>query len=136
MDNKISDNSKCRVIGYRSWATALVHVLEKNRKEVWWHIRNEEIVKSTATGGRNVKYLSDLEFGKTFIHATPDLKEVIGNYKIILVAVPSASLSRTWSMMCLRSLLCLENSQPPPKESYQFCVQWSFGSTSVHDDMP
>ena len=29
MEYKISDNSKCGVIGYGSWATALVHVLEK-----------------------------------------------------------------------------------------------------------
>lgn len=92
MEYKISDNSKCGVIGYGSWATALVHVLEKNKKEVWWHIRNEEVLESMATEGRNVKYLSDLEFDTNLIHATPDLNEVIRNSEIILVAAPSAFL--------------------------------------------
>ena len=92
MEYKISDNSKCGVIGYGSWATALVHVLEKNKKEVWWHIRNEEVLESMATEGRNVKYLSDLEFDTNLIHATSDLNEVIRNSEIILVAAPSAFL--------------------------------------------
>lgn len=99
MEYKISDNSKCGVIGYGSWATALVHVLEKNKKEVWWHIRNEEILESMETEGRNVKYLSDLEFDTNLIHATPDLNEVIRNCEIILVAAPSAYLKNILSEM-------------------------------------
>lgn len=99
MEYKISDNSRCGVIGYGSWATALVHVLEMNKKEVWWHIRNEEVLESMATEGRNVKYLSDLEFDTTLIHATPDLDEVIRNCEIILVAAPSAYLKNILSDM-------------------------------------
>ena len=73
MGHKITDNSRCGVIGYGSWATALVHTLEKNKKEVWWHIRNEEILESMETEGRNAKYLSEIEFDTTLIHATqPD----------------------------------------------------------------
>jgi glycerol-3-phosphate dehydrogenase (NAD(P)+) len=92
MDYKITDNSKCGVIGYGSWATALVHTLEKNKKEIWWHIRNEEVLEGLETEGRNVKYLCDVEFDTSFIHATSDIDEVIRNCEIILIAAPSAYL--------------------------------------------
>lgn len=92
MSYRISDNTRCGVIGYGSWATALVHTLEKNRKEVWWHIRNEEVLEGLLTEGRNVKYLSDLEFDTNLIHAVPTLDEVVRNCEIILVAAPSAFL--------------------------------------------
>ena len=94
MTNIISDNSRCGVIGYGSWATALVHTLEKNKKEVWWHIRNEEIIESMETEGRNAKYLSELEFDTSLIHAKRNLDEVIENCEIILIAAPSAFLKQ------------------------------------------
>ena len=62
MGYRIQNNTRCGVIGYGSWATALVHTLEKNKKEIWWHIRNEEVLESMQTEGRNAKYLSDIEF--------------------------------------------------------------------------
>ena len=99
MEHKISDNSKCGVIGYGTWATALVHTLEMNKKEVWWHIRNEEVLEGLLTEGRNVKYLSDLDFDTSLIHATQDLNEVIRNCEIILVAAPSAYLKNFMSEM-------------------------------------
>ena len=92
MTYKINDNTRCGVIGYGSWATALVHTLEQNRKEVWWHIRNEEVLEGLLTEGRNIKYLSDLEFDTNIIHAVSSLDEVVKNCEIILVAAPSAFL--------------------------------------------
>ena len=94
MLNIISDSGRCGVIGYGSWATALVHTLEQNRKEVWWHIRNEEILESMETEGRNAKYLSELEFDTSLIHATRNLDEVINHCEIILIAAPSAFLKQ------------------------------------------
>ena len=38
---RIGDNTRCGVIGYGSWATALVHTMERNGVKVWWHIGNE-----------------------------------------------------------------------------------------------
>lgn len=89
----ISDNKRCGVIGYGSWATALVHTLERNKIEVWWHIRNEEILESMETEGRNAKYLSDVEFDTSLITATSDINEVVRNCEIILIAAPSAFLA-------------------------------------------
>lgn len=94
MDHKIQNNARCGVIGYGSWATALAYVLEKNKKEIWWHIRNEEVLESIQTEGRNTKYLDDIEFNKDRIVATADINEVVRNCEIILVAAPSAYLKK------------------------------------------
>ena len=99
MGYKISDNTRCGVIGYGTWATALVHTLELNKKEIWWHIRNEEVLEGLTTEGRNVKYLTDIEFDTKLIHPTQDIDEVIRNCEIILVAAPSAYLKSFMSEM-------------------------------------
>lgn len=92
MSYRISDNKRCGVIGYGSWATALVHTLEMNRIEVWWHVRNEEVLESLTTEGRNAKYLNDVEFDTSLITATADINEVVRNSEVILIATPSAFL--------------------------------------------
>lgn len=92
MSYRISDNSRCGVIGYGSWATALVHTLEENKIEVWWHIRNDEVLESLQSEGRNAKYLNDVEFDTKLIHAERDINEVVRNCEVILIATPSAFL--------------------------------------------
>ena len=87
---KITDNTRCGVIGYGSWATALVHTLERNKINVWWHIRNEEILESLQTEGYNAKYLSDVEFNPQYINPTKDINDVVRNCEVILIATPSA----------------------------------------------
>lgn len=92
MKYRIKDNQRCGVIGYGTWATALAYTLQRNRKEVWWHIRNEEVLESLCTEGRNAKYLSDVEFNREFIKASSDINEVVRNCEVILIAAPSAYL--------------------------------------------
>lgn len=92
MSFRITDNSRCGVIGYGSWASALVHTLEKNKIDIWWHIRNEEVMESLQTEGRNAKYLSDIEFDRQHVIPTQDINEVVRNCEVILIATPSAFL--------------------------------------------
>ncbi len=92
MSYKIKDNAVCGMIGYGSWATALVHTLESNRQNIWWHIRNPEVLESIQTEGRNAKYLNDIEFNKELVNATDDINEVVRNSDIIIIAAPSAYL--------------------------------------------
>ena len=80
------------MIGYGSWATALVHTLLSNGQKIWWHIRNAEVLESIQTEGRNAKYLNDIELDKDLINATEDLNEVVRNSDIIIIAAPSAYL--------------------------------------------
>lgn len=92
MGHIIGDNSRCGVIGYGSWATALVHALQKNNIEIWWHVSNEEVLESIINEGRNAKYLSDIELDSDLIHAYADINEIVRNSEIILIAAPSAFL--------------------------------------------
>lgn len=92
MSYKIKNDAVCGMIGYGSWATALVHTLLANRQNIWWNIRNPEVLESVRTEGRNAKYLNDIEFDKEFINATSDINEVIRNSDIIIIASPSAYL--------------------------------------------
>lgn len=92
MEYKIKNDAICGMIGYGSWATALVHTLQMNRQKIWWHIRNQEVLESIQAEGRNAKYLNDIEFDRDLIEATEDINEVVRNCDIIIVAAPSAYL--------------------------------------------
>ncbi len=92
MDYKLDEHARCAVIGYGTWATALVDVLTKNEQQVGWYIRNEEVLESVRTEGRNLRYLSDLEFDRERIAPSDDINEVVRNADIIIMAAPSAYL--------------------------------------------
>lgn len=92
MGYKIKNDAVCGMIGYGSWATALVHTLQRNKQTIWWHVRNQEILESLQTEGRNAKYLNDIDFNMNLINATQDINEVVRNSDIIIIAAPSAYL--------------------------------------------
>ncbi len=92
MEYKLGEQARCAVIGYGSWATAIVSLLVKNEKEVWWYIRNDDVLEGLLTEGRNRKYMNDIEFDKGAIHPSKNLDEVIENSKIVIMAAPSAYL--------------------------------------------
>ena len=99
MEYRICDNKRCGVIGYGSWATALVHTLQENKINIWWHILNDEVLESIETEGRNAKYLNDVQLDRDYTHATKDINEVVRNCEIILVAAPSAFLPNILSQL-------------------------------------
>ncbi len=80
------------MIGYGSWATAIVDLLTTNETSVGWYVRNPEVLESLRTEGRNARYLSDLEFDTTRIAPSDDLNAVVRNADIIVLACPSAYL--------------------------------------------
>ena len=92
MSHNIQNDAVCGMIGYGSWATALVHTLQMNRQKIWWHIRNQEVLESIQTEGKNAKYLNDIDFDRDLINATDDINEVVRNSDIIIIAAPSAYL--------------------------------------------
>lgn len=92
MDYKIGKEAHCAVIGYGSWATAIAGLLARNDSDVWWHIRNPEVLEGVLTDGRNPKYVSDMEFDLSRIHPSNDINEVVRNSGIIVMAAPSAYL--------------------------------------------
>ncbi|MFI3288939.1 MAG: NAD(P)H-dependent glycerol-3-phosphate dehydrogenase [Rikenellaceae bacterium] len=90
MEMEISASSTCAVIGYGSWATAIVKLLCEKEKRVGWYIRNEEVLDCVVNESYNPKYLRDVEFDNQRIVASSDLNEVIEKHDIIILAMPSA----------------------------------------------
>ncbi|MBD5067913.1 MAG: NAD(P)H-dependent glycerol-3-phosphate dehydrogenase [Alistipes sp.] len=92
MEYKIEKNARCAVIGYGSWATAIVGLLAANEAKVGWYVRNPEVLEGLRTEGRNPRYLSDAEFDMTRIDVSDDLDEVVRGAEIVVLAAPSAYL--------------------------------------------
>ncbi len=92
MDYKIGKEARCAVIGYGSWATAIVGVLAANEARVGWYVRNGEVLESLREEGRNPRYLSDMEFDRQRIVPSDDLNAVVRGADIIIMASPSAYL--------------------------------------------
>ena len=83
-------DTECAVIGYGSWATAIVKVLCENENTVHWNIRNPDIIESVTKYGYNCKYVRDAELDRSRLHVSPDINEVIEKAGIVFLAMPSA----------------------------------------------
>ena len=92
MEYKIGKEARCAVIGYGSWATAIVRLLTANSARVGWYVRNPEVLESLLGEGRNPRYLSDVEFDRGRIAPSDDLDEVVRDADIVILATPSAYL--------------------------------------------
>ena len=92
MEYRIGAESRCAVIGYGSWATALVGLLAGSGQRVGWYVRNPEVLSSLRSEGRNPRYLSDLEFDPSAIAPSDDLDAVVRDAEIVILATPSAYL--------------------------------------------
>jgi glycerol-3-phosphate dehydrogenase (NAD(P)+) len=68
-------------------------VLTANKQRVGWYVRNAEVLESLRNEGRNIRYLSELEFDTSLIDPSDDLNEVVRNADIIIMAAPSAYLT-------------------------------------------
>ena len=77
MEYKIGTDARCAVIGYGSWATAIVGLLAANGRRVRWYVRNPEVLESLCSDGRNPRYLNDLEFDRNSIAPSSDLDAVV-----------------------------------------------------------
>ena len=92
MEYKIGKEARCAVIGYGSWATAIVGLLAANEARVGWYVRNPEVLEGLLGEGRNPRYLSDVEFDRRRIAPSDDLEEVVREADIVILATPSAYL--------------------------------------------
>ena len=89
MNGKV-DVEKCAVIGYGSWATAIVKLLSEGGCEVHWHVRNPDVLASLQEEGRNCKYLRDVEFDRSKLHLSESIDEVVAAVETVVIATPSA----------------------------------------------
>lgn len=84
------------VIGGGSWATALAKLLSNNSTEVHWWLRNESSVEYLKTYRHNDRYLQSVEFDMDSVHPSTDLKAVVEKSDILVIAVPSAFVFKTF----------------------------------------
>lgn len=92
MEYNIGKEARCAVIGYGSWATAIVGLLTAGGGRVGWYVRNPEVLESLRSEGRNARYLSDVEFDRDRIAPSDDLDAVVREADIVVLACPSAYL--------------------------------------------
>ncbi len=88
----IDKSARCGVIGYGSWATALVKILLENEALINWHITNEEVAQHILKHNVNPKYLSSVYLDTSKLHISGDLDAIVSESDVLLLAVPSAFL--------------------------------------------
>lgn len=80
------------VIGGGSWATAIVKMLCNNSNQIHWWIRNSTSVEHIKKYKHNPNYLTSVEFDPNRLVLNTDLKAIISQADIVIMAVPSAFL--------------------------------------------
>jgi glycerol-3-phosphate dehydrogenase (NAD(P)+) len=88
-------NTKIAVIGYGSWATALVTLIVNNNYSVFWWIKNKEDLESIQEKKKNPRYLKDIEIPFQSLTLSCNLNEVIQKSKVVIFAIPSPFLHQS-----------------------------------------
>ncbi len=85
---------KCAVVGYGSWATAIVKTLTVNHQHVDWLVLNKDIRQSLQARSLNSKYLPWCYIDREFVTVSEDINEVVRDADIVFLAMPSAFLKK------------------------------------------
>jgi len=93
----MSHSKKIAVIGGGSWATAIVKMLSNNMPQVYWWIRSTETVEHIKKYKHNPNYLTSVEFDTEKLILDTDIKKIIKEVDILIMAVPSAFLKQALS---------------------------------------
>lgn len=78
------------VIGGGSWATALVKLLSKNGKKVWWYMRNDISIAHIYKHKHHPTYLPSVELDTDLLDISSDINYVVSSGDILIFAIPSA----------------------------------------------
>ena len=95
MGYKIETHVRCAVIGYGSWATALVKILHENEQRVGWYIRNGEVLEHIRRYKTNPRYLRDVHFDTERLWLSDDLNRIVEDSDLLVLATPSIYLKTT-----------------------------------------
>ncbi|MFN8713531.1 MAG: NAD(P)H-dependent glycerol-3-phosphate dehydrogenase [Bacteroidota bacterium] len=92
-------STRIAVIGGGSWATAIVKMLcdesagaDAGEMITWW-IRNQETIDYIRKYKHNPRYLSSVELKLNLINLQHDIKAVVKNNDVLIMAVPAAFLA-------------------------------------------
>lgn len=92
MSCKIKPHARYVVIGYGSWATALVKILHENEPRTAWFIANRNVLDHVRAHGSNPSYLRNVRFDTRKLDLYGDINEAVDSADIVLLCVPSAYL--------------------------------------------
>ena len=87
------------VIGSGSWATALAKLFLNNTRHINWFIRKQEDIAYFKEYRNNPRYLSSVEFEPEAIVFYDDLKACVIESDYLILAIPSAFLHDTFSVL-------------------------------------
>ncbi len=90
---------KFGVIGSGSWGTALVKILTDNGNKVAWWVRNEESINYIKKRGHNPHYLTSAILKTRLLKTDTDLKHVVADADVLIIAVPSAFATGAFSVL-------------------------------------
>lgn len=85
-----NNNPKFAVIGGGSWATAIVKLLTKNGRKVWWYMRNEGAINHIYKYKHHPTYLPSVELDTDLLDISSDINYVADSGDVLIFVVPSA----------------------------------------------
>jgi len=91
----MSKDLKIGIVGGGSWATAIVKMLCNNVSSISWWVRNKETADFMNKFHHNPNYLSSVNIEADKVVITNDLKKVINDSDLIIMAVPAAFLKQS-----------------------------------------
>jgi glycerol-3-phosphate dehydrogenase (NAD(P)+) len=86
---------KFGIIGSGSWATALTKILTDRKQTVNWWVRNENHIRHIAERRHNPSYLSSVNFDPSLLRMSADVRTVVRESDIIVIAIPSSFLEQS-----------------------------------------
>ncbi len=78
------------VIGSGSWATALAKIITDNKQPVSWWVRNAATIDFFLKKSHNPHYLNSARFDTGLLQLSTDVREVVRNSDVLVIAIPSA----------------------------------------------
>ncbi len=85
------------IIGSGSWATALAKILTDRKNTINWWIRNPASIEHIQQRKNNPGYLTSARFDTSLLKMSTNVKEVIADSDVIVIAIPSAYVEETLS---------------------------------------
>lgn len=86
---------KIAIFGSGSWATAIIKIASETHQEIFWWVREDEIVEGVKSYGHNPLYLSQCQLDKDKITIDTDIKKIISCADNLLFVIPSAFFARS-----------------------------------------
>lgn len=83
------------ILGGGSWATALAKILTEKKHSINWWVRDPEIVKHLQEHGNNPHYLSSIDFTISQLSLSNDIRTVVNNSDVLVIAIPSAYIEES-----------------------------------------